>query len=172
MTASDSGDTAYGNIRKSFDTLPEDCDRNQADAVVLPSEIECTHPPWTKFSSKATEVTCMWIASPAISCTFQVTRGAIPVDCVCFSAQSGSFLQSAAAACHLQLFTMGSARCATFEVHATMHLQGTRAYSRHARMCRSRLQLAKDLDVRREYPRRRGNVSLAPVRAGDQGEGE
>lgn len=76
MTASETGDAAFGFIRRTFDTYVKNCTANHEDAVVLPSQIECTHPPGTKFFDKATSVRCMWLESTSISCTFVVTRGA------------------------------------------------------------------------------------------------
>lgn len=76
----DDGEATYGGIERTFDTVllrsKDDSSQTSRQTVVLPSQIECTHPSASKFHSGKTRVTCMWTASPDIHCEFWVTRGA------------------------------------------------------------------------------------------------
>lgn len=78
---SEDGEATYGNITRTFDLVPTAGSQSEevtaARSVVLPSQIECNHPPRTKFEGTETFVTCLWLADPSISCTFKVKRGAI-----------------------------------------------------------------------------------------------
>ena len=80
-TARPGGEATYGNVTKTFDKIQRarisDTEPVQTDAIVLPSQIECTYPSGTKFQATETLVTCLWIADPSISCQFVVNRGAV-----------------------------------------------------------------------------------------------